>query len=232
MNKDKKTFYRALLVGGGFTLAIWLVFLVEWMAGLDFGGFGIRPRSFFGLGGIITGPFIHGDFAHIQSNSPPLLVLTMGLFYFYKEISWKTLLYIWIFTGIWVWAGARDASHIGASGVVFGLAAFIFFSGVFRRDGRAIALSLVVAFYYGGMFWGVLPMDPAVSFESHLFGALSGTILAWWFRKQAQVPRKKYSWEDEPDSDVGDERAIWNYQKKVIPPREFDEKAWKDPTDG
>jgi hypothetical protein len=97
--------------------------------------------------------------------------------------------------------------------VVYGLAGFLFFSGVFRREPRSIALSLVIAFFYGGMVWGVLPGQEGISWESHLFGLLAGAVVAFFLRKQDLPERKKYAWEDEPESDPMDDYADWNYQK-------------------
>jgi membrane associated rhomboid family serine protease len=107
-------------------------------------------------------------------------------------------------SGLCVWVFGRPGYHIGASGLIFGLMSFIFTIGILRWDRRAIALSLAVFFLYGGMIWGVLPSDPKVSFEYHLFGALLGLFLAVAMRRlDPSPPEKRYSWEDEDD--LGDD---------------------------
>ncbi|MBN2572806.1 MAG: rhomboid family intramembrane serine protease, partial [Ignavibacteriales bacterium] len=105
---------------------------------------------------------------------------------------------------------ARSSYHIGASGIVYGFAAFLFFSGVFRKDVKSIALALLVAFIYGGLVWGVLPVVPGVSWESHLFGAVSGTFTAYILRKYDK--QKKYDWENER-SDIPKEKLEISYKK-------------------
>ncbi len=120
---------------------------------------------------------------------------------------------IWLLTGIWVWIAAPTAAVIGASGVVYGLGAFLFFNGVFKRDRRSLMLSLVIAIFYGSMVVGIFPGKTGVSWESHLFGALAGIAMAWGFRKKDIQPRKRYHWEDEPEQEPQDESAPWNYRQ-------------------
>ncbi len=203
---------------------IWLVYFADLMVAFDFSQFGIFPRTLSGLPGIIFAPILHSDLEHIQSNSAPLFFLISGMFLFYRKVALKSVFWIWILTGFWVWVSARASIHIGASGLIFGAASFIFFSGIFSRDRSALALSMLVAFFYGGMIWGVLPLDSHVSFESHLFGLLAGLFLAFRFRKEAKPERKKYSWEDDPDQQEGDENAAWNYPSQTLPPRDITDK--------
>jgi hypothetical protein len=132
--------------------------------------------------GIITGPLVHGDLMHLLSNSFPLILLGIGIMYFYNKIAREVFLWIYFTTGIWVWIVARDAYHIGASGLVYGLVAFLLFSGLFRRDARSIAISLVVIFLYSGMVAGILPTSSSISWESHLLGAFAGIFCAFYFR--------------------------------------------------
>jgi len=158
---------------------------------------GIYPRSLSGLKGILFAPLIHANFNHLLSNAFPLLILGWAVKYFYPTVSEKVFALLYFVPGILVWIFARQAFHIGASGLIYGLGAFLFFSGVVRRDIRAIAVALLVVFLYGGMVWGVFPLDRHISFESHFFGLLTGFLLAFVFRKQD--PYKKYDWEDEPE---------------------------------
>jgi len=150
----------------------------------------------------------------------PLLILSVGIFYFYWEIAWKAFAYIYLITGIWVWVAARPSYHIGASGVIYGLAFFLFFSGIFRKDPRSLALSLLVSFLYGSMVWGVLPIKEGMSWESHLFGALAGTFIAYWLRKEGPQPPPS-PWEDEAPDTSSDQYASWNYRNLYPPPEGF-----------
>jgi membrane associated rhomboid family serine protease len=142
---------------------------------------------------------IHGDWNHLISNSLPLFVSLLSIFYFYKDAALKVFLFVYVLTGVLVWTAGREVWHIGASGIVYGFITFLFFSGIFRRDNRSIALALVVTFLYGGMVWGILPGWKGISWESHLFGAITGVAAAFIFRKSD--PQKKYEWEDESESD-------------------------------
>ena len=217
---EKRNLFRALLLSGSFVLVLWIVLGVEWAFGLDFGHFGILPRKLSGLLGVLTGPLVHGGLGHLASNSGPLLVLFASILFFYRKVAFRAFSWIYIMTGLWVWVGARTSYHIGASGVVYGLAAFMFFSGVFRKDIRTLSLSLIVAFLYGGMVWGVLPQVEAnISWESHLYGALAGAAVAFALRKIGNRPKKRYSWENEPEYEAKDDHAIWNYQESYFAPR-------------
>ncbi|OGU54826.1 MAG: rhombosortase [Ignavibacteria bacterium RBG_13_36_8] len=182
-----------------FITLIWVIKIAEIVIGVSFINFGIYPREIKGLIGIISLPLIHADWNHLLSNTLPILFLGTGIYYFYPLSSKKVILIIYLFTGILVWLFARPTYHIGASGLIYGLAAFLFFSGLIRRDKRAITLALLVTFFYGSLIWGVLPVDPGISWEGHLFGALTGIICAFIFRKSD--PYKRYDWEDEPDDE-------------------------------
>ncbi len=186
-----------------FLLIIWVVFFIERSNGLSFVKFGIHPRSADGLTGIITSVFIHGDLEHIASNSIPLLVLGMMLFYFYKKIAKAAFVWIWLISGIWLWMGGRDSDdyptfHIGASTLIYGLATFLFFSGVFRKHLRLMVVSALVVFLYGSIMWGIFPLKTEISWEGHLFGALAGVLVAFNYRKEGPQ-RRVYQWEEEED---------------------------------
>lgn len=129
-----------------------------------------------------------------------MLVLGWMLFHFYPTLAWKTLLGVWIIAGIWLWISGRESYHIGASGIVYGLAAFLFLSGWLRREKRVASLSFVVVFLYGGMWWGILPVDPGISWEGHLWGGIAGFALAIFYRKQGPQ-RPVYQWETEPEEE-------------------------------
>ena len=198
-----------------FLAFIWAIHIIQLTFNLNFTEFGILPRSLFGLFGIITSPLIHSlrDINHIINNSFPFLILGWTLFYCYKPIAWRILLQSWFYTGVFVWISARNAYHIGLSGVIYSLLFFIFFSGVFRKDKRLLTVALFVVFLYGSMVWGIFPYDWTISFESHLFGALTGTILAYFSRKEESTfKRQKTQWEIEEELGIEppDFESMWN----------------------
>ncbi|GJM60847.1 hypothetical protein PEDI_13990 [Persicobacter diffluens] len=182
IEQESKIFYKSLIYTFGFVSLLWVVRIFEWIMGLDLGFLGILPRTLNGSIGVITSPLVHGGFMHLLSNTFPLLVLGIGLFYFYEQIAKQVFIWIYLVTGLWVWMIARSAYHIGASGVVYGLVAFMFFSGLLRKDSKSVAISLSVFFLYGGMVYGVLPTDPSVSWESHLLGSFAGIVAAIHYR--------------------------------------------------
>lgn len=179
-----------------FVLVIWLVFWFEIRFGHSFNHYGIQPRTTTGLRGILFSPFIHGDLKHLFNNSVPLFVLSMSLFYFYRSISWRILCYGLLLTGLLTWILGRPAFHIGASGMIYCLVAFLFFKGVFSKHYRLIALSLIVVFLYGGLLWYATPVDPEISWEGHLSGLLVGFFFALVYRRDiARAPT--YAWEED-----------------------------------
>lgn len=180
---------------------MWAVFLVNLEFELNLTRFGLYPRTVEGLRGIFTIPFLHGSWSHLINNSIPMLVLGWALFKFYRPVAFKTLIGIYIVSGIWLWISGRPSYHIGASGVIYGMATFLFISGWIRREKKVAALSLLVAFLYGGMWWGVLPVDPTISWEGHFWGALAGAALAFLYRKQGPT-KPKYQWEIDEEKEI------------------------------
>jgi len=186
-----------------FVLSIWIVFWFEVRFGFDFNHFGVNPRTFVGLRGILFSPFIHGDLSHLWHNTLPLFILSMSLFFFYPKNSWNVLFLGVLFTGIFTWILGRPANHIGASGVIYMLFGFLFFKGILTKHFRLIALSFIVVFIYGSMIWYTLPVDPKISWEGHLSGLIVGVLLAFLVKKGIAKP-KKYHWEStdyNPDED-------------------------------
>ena len=197
--RARANFGLALKIALGFVALIWWVQLLNW--GLDLGleRFGVRPRQWAALPGILLAPLLHGGFAHLIANSLPLLVLGTGMLHLYPNSALKVIPAVYLGPGIAVWLFARASVHIGASGLIYGLVAYIFLAGVIRRDTRAIAASLLVCFLYGTLAWGVLPIVPGVSWETHLAAALIGLVLAIALRRLDIPPRKRYAYEDEKD---------------------------------
>ena len=166
--------------------------------GVRLSHFGVYPREIKGLFGILSSSFIHGDWKHLFNNSVPLIVLGSALFHFYNRLAIRVWIYSIIFTGILVWLGGRPSFHIGASGLVYALATFLFFSGFIRKHKPLMAISMIVVFIYGGMVWGIFPKDEHISWEGHLFGAFNGLFWALYYRDEGPQ-RKKYSWEIEEE---------------------------------
>jgi membrane associated rhomboid family serine protease len=203
MEQEKKRFLHSLVFPLVFTAILWLVKITETILDLELTTLGIYPLRAKGLIGILTAPLVHGDYIHLFDNTVPLLVLSIAIFYFYREIAFKVFFLGYIITGIWVWFGARGAYHIGASGLVYAFASFIFFSGVIRRNIRLASISLIVIFLYGSMVWGIFPIVERMSWESHLYGGVAGLVLAIYY-KDYGPKRERYDWEfeDEEDDDI------------------------------
>jgi membrane associated rhomboid family serine protease len=204
-----KQIYSTLFYPLLFVVFIWIIFLIQHFGNYNFTHFGVLPRDAKGLGGIITSVFIHGNLSHIVFNTIPLLVLGMLLFYFYKKIAKAAFLWIWLVSGLWLWIGGRNTIteptyHIGASTLVYGLAGFLFFSGVFRKHLRLMVVSMLVVFLYGGIVWGIFPIKEEMSWEGHLFGLIAGTLVAFNYRKEGPK-RRVYQWEEEDDNEEGND---------------------------
>lgn len=158
---------------------LWIVYWVEIKFRIDLTTYGVYPRRVKGLVGIVASPFIHSGIEHLYKNSIPILVLTASLFYFYKDIAWKALFYGLLISGLLTWVIGRSSYHIGASGMVYFLASFLFFKGIRSRNYRLIALSLIVVFLYGSLVWGTMPGKPGISWEGHLSGFAAGLIMSF-----------------------------------------------------
>lgn len=205
-------FKRALKFAAAFVVAIWLIKFLDWFTPLELRQFGILPRDINHLSSIIFAPLIHGSLSHLMANTPALLVLGTSILFGYPRAAKIVIPAIWLLSGLGVWLFARSAFHIGASGLTFGMMFFVFTAGAMRWDPRAIALSCLVFFLYGGMVWGIFPGEPGVSYEYHFFGALTGVLSAIAFRKlDPPPPAKRYSWETEDDLD--DDDPYWMNNK-------------------
>jgi len=186
-----------------FVFVMWIVFWVESKFHFNFNSYGVYPLTFSGLRGILFAPFIHSNIEHIFNNSIPIFVLTAALFYFYRGLRWQVIIYGLLLTGFATWLIGRPANHIGASGVVYMLAAFLFFKGILSKQYQLTALSLVVVFLYGSLLWYLFPIDPDISWEGHASGFIVGIVFAFVFKKNT-LPIKKFEWQREdynPDED-------------------------------
>jgi membrane associated rhomboid family serine protease len=207
--RARANFGLAVRIAIGFVALLWLIQLSNWALDLGPENLGVRPRELAGLPGVFLAPLLHGGFEHLLANTPPLLVLGTAMLYLYPNAFPKVLPAVYLGPGIAVWLfGGQGSVHVGASGLVYGLASYIFFAGVIRRDRRAIAAALLVCFMYGALVWGVLPIRVGVSWETHLAAALIGAALAIVLRHFDIRPPTRYTWEDErEESDDDDQNA-------------------------
>ena len=208
----RKHFYDSIRFPIFVVAVIWLVQLYQWVSDFDPGMYGIMSRRIWGLQGIITGPIVHGSWGHLLSNSFPLFVLTAMTLYFYRKVAMRAFWMVYFLTGTSVWLFARPVSHIGASGIVYGLVSFIFWNGIFRRSLRSIMLAAIVMILYSGMFIGILPEQEGISWESHLLGSLVGIFTSFWFKSELEEE------EIRPEDPFADER---NQEKQYFLPRDI-----------
>lgn len=183
MANSETTYFGSSVIPFRLVFLMWLAYSLEFFYGIDLGFLGIKPRTFIGLIGIFTAPIIHGNLSHLISNTLPLLFLGTTLFFFYEGIGRTVFFRCYFYTNALVWLlSPRVSYHIGASGLIYGLSAFLIVFGFLRRDFVSFLISIGVVLMYGGIFYGVLPTDPYISWESHLAGALVGTATAFNLR--------------------------------------------------
>ncbi len=211
MNKnktDKKRLFLSMLFPLAFIVVLWIVKIIEVTRGVSFAKYGLYPLKAEGLLGIITGPLLHGSWKHLINNSFPLFFLSWAIFFFYNKIAWKVFLLGYFLAQFWLWFFAREACHIGASSLVYAFGAFLFVSGIIRKNRHLLAISLLVAFLYGSMVWGIFPLEEHVSWEGHLMGTIAGIILAYYY-KDFGPPLPESAFEED-DEEEDDEYEWWN----------------------
>jgi len=199
---EKKRLTYSLIIPLFFAFLMFAVRMTETLENEHWYFLGIRPLKFEGLLGIITMPFIHADWKHLWNNLLPFIVLSVGVFYFYRPIGYKVFFTIYFSASGLLWFAARDSWHVGASGLIYGLAAFLFVSGIFRRYIPLIAIALLVVFLYGGLIWGLFPWHQFVtySWEGHFWGTFAGIVSAFIYRKEGpQRPVVEDIVDDEED---------------------------------
>ena len=199
-----------------FVLFIWLIKVYEKYIPWDVHVFAMLPRDWAHLPTILTFPLFHKNWQHLLSNSIPILLLGTLLRYLYASVYLRIFIILYLVHGLGLWIIGRPSYHLGASGLIYGLVTFHFFSGLIRLDKRSIGLSLLVTFLYGSMTWGILPLsvNEKISWEGHLSGAILGIILAFFFRKEPlSVPLHFYDQDnDDDDDDYGDEDQSWYFR--------------------
>ena len=195
--KARSNFRLAMKLSLVFVGILWAVFIIDSAFGLRLGRFGLRPGSVAGLVGVFTAPLLHAGFQHILSNTLPMFISLTATLYLYPNSALRVIPAVWLGSGLLAWVIGRPSLHIGASGLIYGLLAYVFVGGVLRRDMRSVSVSLMVAFLYGSMIWGVLPTRPNMSWEMHLSGAVVGVLMALVYMKWDRVPVVRYDWEDD-----------------------------------
>ncbi len=172
---------------GGLIAVLWLVQILN--AGVfqnQLAVYGIHPRHLSGLDGILWAPFIHGNFQHLMANTLPLLTLGWLVMLQRTADFWVVSGIAMLVSGLGTWiVGSPSSTHIGASGIVFGYFGYLLLRGYFERSFTSVLVSLLVMFIYGSLIWGVLPTQPGVSWEGHLFGFIGGGIAARWLARKS-----------------------------------------------
>jgi len=218
-SSDSHVFYSILGAAIMVLLPI-LVFGIEQITHQSFSNYGLLPREMSGLRGIFFMPFLHSDWSHLLSNMSALFVLGALGIYSFKRLFWGVLAFVWFASGTWAWIFARPDYHIGASGVVYGIAVFCLLSGFLNKNRSLQGLTLLTIFLYGSFLWGVFPWEYTrdISWEGHLAGALAGLIMAFVFREDMSEPPPVYSWDLEPEKEEADEEEdpYWKLPENPI----------------
>ena len=203
--RAQANFKLAAVLSSCAVLMLWCVYGLDQALSFDLLDIGLAPREGLGLVGILTAPLLHASFEHLVSNTVPLLVGLTLMLYLFPNASARALPAIYLGSGGLAWLFAREAVHIGASGVVYGVLGFLFVSGLLRRDMRSMGVSLMIAFVYGSIIWGMVPMNNQMSWELHIAGSVMVVVMAWWLKAWDRPPMKVHDWErfddDDPPSD-------------------------------
>lgn len=180
--------YRKLTFPIGFLVVLWAIQFFQFFTGVDLRRLGVYPRDVEGLTGILTSPLIHGGWEHLFYNSVSFFLLSLVVFGFYPRIALRSFIWLYLLSGLGVWIFAQPGTyHIGASGVVYGMVALVFWLGIFRRNVKSVVLALIILVTYAGFFSGIVPGKEGISWESHLLGGIAGIFLAWWYRKDIET---------------------------------------------
>lgn len=219
---ERFRFFRSMRIPALFVGLLWVVKATEIAADIDLSLLGTFPRKTMGMVGIFSSPLVHGDMAHLVSNTIPILLLGSLILYFYPTAARKVIPGIYLLTGVAVWLFARPVYHIGASGLVYGFAFFLFFSGVFRNDMKSLAISFFIIFMYGGIVWGLLPNLNGISWETHLFGAITGGLFAYLFRSIDLQPKEQWAMDENPQPEINYRYIYIPKEKAALPAQEED----------
>ena len=224
----KQDIQRIMLAAAKPLFLIFILYILKIMeVGMDwdFSRLGVYPMEKRGLTGILTHPLIHSGFSHLLANTIPLFFLSWCLFYFYRGIAGKIFILIWLGSGLLTFLIGKPGWHIGASGLIYGFAFFLFFSGILRKYVPLIAISLLVTFLYGGIIWHMFPyFSPTnMSWEGHLSGGIMGTLCAFVFVNHGPQRPEPFADEMEEEENTEEEATLQQKKKKrykcqLVPP--------------
>lgn len=199
--KERIHFKSGVFIATAFVGLITITFIAQQFFGARFCP-GIKPQELQGLWGMFLYPFFHSNVTHLLSNAAPLFLLTLGMYYYFPTKLFPALLSIWLLSALFIWGLGRPGCHLGASGVVYGLAFFLSAMGFIKKQRNLSAFALIIVFLYGSMVWGVLPQDTDISWEGHAGGALTGLLLAFLWKKS---PVYTSIYDPVPDDDDDDD---------------------------
>lgn len=200
MKRDIQRIMLATAVPLFLIFILFLLKIVEVGMDWDFSHMGIYPLEKRGITGILTHPLIHSGFSHLLANTLPLFFLSWCLFYFYRGIAGRIFMIIWIGAGLLTFIIGKPGWHIGASGLIYGLAFFLFFSGILRKYVPLIAISLLVTFLYGGIIWHMFPTSlPPTCHGKDISAEIMGTLCAFGFLNHG--PQRPEPFADETDEE-------------------------------
>lgn len=209
INFEKSRTIQSLVKSLLLVLIIVAVYVINATFSLHWEDYGLRPRSWEGLSGILSMVFLHSDVNHLFANMIPLFLLSFGTFYYFPGKALSIIILLTISTAILTWVIGRDGNHIGTSGLVYALAFFLVAISIIKMETSMLAFTLVIIFLYGSMIWGFFPQlfpDKHISWEGHLAGALSGFIAAIIYRKEG--PQKKEFFLDEEEDDDEEDNLL------------------------
>jgi membrane associated rhomboid family serine protease len=226
--KDSKRLRQSIFLTVLFITLLWCIKSSEILFHIDLSWLGVRPLHWQGLLGILTAPLVHGSLEHLFNNTLPLLILGSVLLYGYPKSRFRVIGLVWLVSGLGVWLFAREATHIGASGLAHGMFFFLFVVSIFRRDKSSVAIMMIAFLMYGGMTMTIFPREEGISFEYHFFGAVAGALAALlWREKDPKPVEKKYSWEgqddEQEDVNIGDD---WLDEDEIL---DYDEDESRRP---
>lgn len=203
MKHEIRRIFVAMVIPLFLIFVIYMIKILEIGMDWDFTHLGVYPQQQKGVFGIFAHPLVHSGFRHLVANTLPFFFLSWCLFYFYRGIAPYIFFLIWIGCGILTFAIGKPGWHIGASGVIYGLAFFLFFSGLLRKHIPLVAISLLITFIYGGMIWNMLPFfaKETTSWEGHLSGAITGIICAFVFQKYGPQKPQPFLDEEQEEED-------------------------------
>ena len=208
MNQDRKKFFGSLAIPALLATLMLAAKIAEMAFSIDLGRWGLAPHSIQGLTGILTMPFLHGDWEHLFTNIPAVLVLGTALYYCYPTLANPVMIISWLASGFLTWCiGNPGSIHVGASALIYSLNLFLILSGFIRGNRQLIVISLIMVFLYGGFVWGMIPALAKlqnISWEGHLSGAIIGVLLALALRKKGPQ-KEEHHWDEDDDKDDSDE---------------------------